>query len=54
MIFQEEHDFQGLCYLIRFETEYWGVVIYILVWVKDFRDEFDGMQNSFILGKNWE
>lgn len=36
------------------KTEYWGVVIYILVWVKDFRDELDGMQNSFILGKNRE
>lgn len=46
--------FRGSATWSDLKTEHWVVVIYILVWVKDFGDEFDGMQNSFILGKNWE
>ena len=46
--------FRGSATWSYLKTEHWGVVIYILVWMKDFRDEFDGKQNSFILGKKWE
>ena len=52
--FKKNMIFRGSATWSDLKTEHWVVVIYILVWVKDFGDEFDGMQNSFILGKNWD
>lgn len=52
MIFQEEHhDSQGLCYLIKFDYRALRYN-YLHFGVSERSGEFDGIQNSFILGEN--
>lgn len=54
MIFQEEHDFQGLCYLIKSENRPLRYNYLHFSVSKGSGGEFDGMQNSYILGENRE